>query len=669
MLLLDIHEKSNGLNRKYFSNLVRLMVFIGLGLSVGTSLIAQEKCGTVFTEQMKQEIMKRVEDGRKKKNQKSNQMRVFTVQPYIMKRDDTNEIALDPDMLFSKMAALNGAFFEANIQFEFCESVKFIKCNSTFDISLISVLDNLYSSHKINSAIPIFFVNELSIFGNEANGIAQPFNYIAVSKRSNTNRAAQTLIHEMGHYFGLQHTFTHKSNFEVARPTHHNGELIYYDSDGTRVEGLRGQNCNAVADGFCDTSADYLLYNGQVSCDEIDHAHEEIRESNQLYREYNPPLDNFMSYYPCRNRFSTEQLQFLNNSANSADYFPNGTFEECVFSRDSDYVPLFCHHEVQTHDYMCRGFCDVDLVDDFLAINCNTVAIESGDGFIRPEFLRVFNLSENPVHNVNVIFNFVEHPYDLHTVTIGSIAAGNFFDVHHLFNSQHDLFEQGGISTIGVENGQYTLELRIEHTRDGHSQPETFYICQSNQRIDVYNPPEDPCAQQIIRQNPIGANRTVRDEAEKFVELRPGFLADSGQSTKYSALIEPCSNAVQDESEVSSQKALTADNTDASSPVAESSSLQRTIDPDLFESFQVSNYPNPFSEKSTIELVLDKTDQVRISLSDVNGKFLGDIMETGKLSKGSHQFTVDGSKYQPGIYYYTVIVGSEQQTGKMILIK
>lgn len=101
-----------------------------------------------------------------------------------------------------------------------------------------------------------------------------------------------TLAHEMGHFFGLQHTFG-KSPYE-----------------NTTLEKPDGSNCVEEGDFICDTTADP---NGKVNkkC-------EYIGLSDAKKYDFNPPVNNYMSYYrnDCKNEFTTGQYASMNAFAN-----------------------------------------------------------------------------------------------------------------------------------------------------------------------------------------------------------------------------------------------------------------------------------------------------------------------------------------------------------------
>jgi len=104
------------------------------------------------------------------------------------------------------------------------------------------------------------------------------------------------LAHEMGHFFGLYHTF----------------EEQQFGKDD--FEG----DCGVLGDCLCDTPPDpgpaYEVYVNYSLCEMIDHKYNKIHD-------YKPMLNNFMSYYkPCylqQYEFTQGQIEVLNIAANS----------------------------------------------------------------------------------------------------------------------------------------------------------------------------------------------------------------------------------------------------------------------------------------------------------------------------------------------------------------
>lgn len=651
MLQIVLNNNRNVRKRNSFYSSIKLLIVFCLSLSFLPCLMAQHTCGTVFTEEIKKDIRDKVEEGRNR-FKKSSQMLVFKVQPFIMRRQDNLERAINPSLLSIKEAELNAAFADAGIQFDFCQH-NYLTCNSTFNLETDSEFLNLLS-YNTDNAIPVFFCNELG-GGTSITGKAVPASLIAVSKIGAQDPAKESLVHEMGHYFGLDHTFHEIINADgsrtIVQPVLQSGtnRLFQFDNQfDNPVEDLEGINCHERADGFCGTPADYFLFNSE-NCDATKDYHEDLREV-ATWDNYYPPLDNFMSYYLCTETFAPVQNSWMEIFA--ANLHANSGFG-CESAVTQNITPWFCGDEGDGGEFVCGGFCDVNTTEYFLTINCNAASIEPGAEIITHSNIRVHNISPNTVHNVDVIFKIIgQVTQEVHTVTIPIIEPHNYRDL-----------ESASIGLPNVPAGLYDVELRIVYNST------TYHICRTDEPIYISEFAEDPCLQTIIRSSPIGTNQTKTYKAGRYVEFRPGFIADSGNGVVMTAYIDPCSNAVQEDKEITEQIALTSTGAEIVNSISKTTPDQIILDTDFSGSFDVTNYPNPFSTKATIELTLNKADQVRISVSDINGKFLGDIQEQRLLSEGNYQFSVDGALYQPGIYYYTVIVGGEKETGKMILIK
>lgn len=135
---------------------------------------------------------------------------------------------------------------------------------------------NMYFVDDIDSLLP----NNTGIDGYAHMPPISPTNArldVIVMKKSVSVPLSVTAIHEMGHYFGLYHTFHEISG---SSPT------------AASIELADGSNCSTTGDGICDTEADR---NSQLILAD--------QNNNML----NPPLDNYMSYYPTRCRFTQQQ--------------------------------------------------------------------------------------------------------------------------------------------------------------------------------------------------------------------------------------------------------------------------------------------------------------------------------------------------------------------------
>jgi hypothetical protein len=78
------------------------------------------------------------------------------------------------------------------------------------------------------------------------------------------------------------------------------------------------------------------------------------------------------------------------------------------------------------------------------------------------------------------------------------------------------------------------------------------------------------------------------------------------------------------------------------------------------------NYPNPFSQTSSIQVNLEAKTSLKLVVTNLLGQQVMQI-DRGQVQAGSHEFVIDGSKLGNGIYFYTVYAGKESVTRKMIV--
>lgn len=79
-----------------------------------------------------------------------------------------------------------------------------------------------------------------------------------------------------------------------------------------------------------------------------------------------------------------------------------------------------------------------------------------------------------------------------------------------------------------------------------------------------------------------------------------------------------------------------------------------------------SNYPNPFSGNTKIDITLHKSSNVSIDVYNTIGqKVLG--TENKYMTAGTQTITIDASNLKPGIYFYTIRTNEASVTNKMII--
>jgi len=95
---------------------------------------------------------------------------------------------------------------------------------------------------------------------------------------------------------------------------------------------------------------------------------------------------------------------------------------------------------------------------------------------------------------------------------------------------------------------------------------------------------------------------------------------------------------------------------------------------DEINSYSLKNYPNPFSEKTTITFSLDKSCTINLEIYDINGKQIKILVSDTELEKGEHAVIWDGMKNNGafvtnGVYYYVLQAGNIITSKKMIYIE
>jgi len=78
------------------------------------------------------------------------------------------------------------------------------------------------------------------------------------------------------------------------------------------------------------------------------------------------------------------------------------------------------------------------------------------------------------------------------------------------------------------------------------------------------------------------------------------------------------------------------------------------------------NVPNPASGTTRIGVTLARTAPVSLALYSLTGVMVMELNK-GTLPEGSHVITLDASSLTPGVYFYTVTMGQDKVTRKMIV--
>lgn len=199
-----------------------------------------------------------------------------------------------PDKLLRVLCKLNEHYAPAHLYFAVQWPIRYINNTSYYDHSSY-VGQTMMLSNNVPNTINIYFVKDpagaCGYFSPWADGvaIAQPC----------ADPNSTTLVHELGHFLGLPHTFY---GWEGGTPP----------LNPEKVTRGAGANCNTAGDGFCDTDADwqaarwYCPYSGT--------------ETDPDGVPYQPDSSLYMGYAvdACMSRFSNMQIAAMHYNVNTA---------------------------------------------------------------------------------------------------------------------------------------------------------------------------------------------------------------------------------------------------------------------------------------------------------------------------------------------------------------
>jgi hypothetical protein len=86
---------------------------------------------------------------------------------------------------------------------------------------------------------------------------------------------------------------------------------------------------------------------------------------------------------------------------------------------------------------------------------------------------------------------------------------------------------------------------------------------------------------------------------------------------------------------------------------------------DRTENQLIQNFPNPANEATTISFVLKTKAPVNISLFNISGKKIKELVNDD-LTEGIHSLEFKKGSLPSGVYFYKMVSGNFSQTRKII---
>ena len=236
---------------------------------------------------------------------------------FITKSDGSKDVAFDELNLAQQISEMNQTFSNMNIRFYKVGDVNVIAEDDYYnnDVSLKEneitqnhfepKTINLYYSKNVLGRIAYTRLPPTTVFNSLPS--SRIYNVIFQSYSASNN----TLIHEMGHFFGLLHTFGP-------------GNCAYKTN-----ELANGSNCSTTGDRICDTPADPVsgVIDNLIGCritkvniGTCEYVGTDLDANGQAY---SPLNNNFMSYFPvdCKTSFTNGQYEAMRNTAFYQRYY------------------------------------------------------------------------------------------------------------------------------------------------------------------------------------------------------------------------------------------------------------------------------------------------------------------------------------------------------------
>jgi len=212
-------------------------------------------------------------------------------------KDCVNELEIEQDLM-----VLNQYFNDNNAQILFYKTCGIIHTdNVNYDFVKSNEIDNVVIENYREGVINVSYVLDSDFAGVFRNGLTKDGIIINASEAANS-----TLAHEIGHYFGLEHT--HRK-FDA------NNDCNMESVSRTRsCCTFNCTNCETKGDALCDTPADPNLNDGSLTtgCNFTDNSATD--PWGDLYVINSPDVSNIMSYMNprmCRDSFTNSQITVM----------------------------------------------------------------------------------------------------------------------------------------------------------------------------------------------------------------------------------------------------------------------------------------------------------------------------------------------------------------------
>jgi len=245
----------------------------------------QERCGTQYPEEM-ETWLKNYKQENPGSLRATNYPQVYIPLKIHIVGTNTGTGYYGTKELYDVICITNEQFALANMHFYIYGEIEYID-NSIYYAHTSPEGRQMMDTYNAIDLVNIYFVSD----PNGACGYYSPQGDAIAIKKSCAGQNSTTLTHELGHFFGMPHTF---NGWEGGTPP-------FFPP----IEKVDGSNCSWAGDFFCDTPADYLYY--RWSCpytgNDLDPDGTVIEPDEKLFMSYSDD--------ECQEKFSIEQIDAM----------------------------------------------------------------------------------------------------------------------------------------------------------------------------------------------------------------------------------------------------------------------------------------------------------------------------------------------------------------------
>jgi predicted Zn-dependent protease with MMP-like domain len=384
--------------RKIYFLSISLLLILGQG----ESLFAQFRCGLPSpTEQEKQASFAQYQTFLQQKSTQK-QARVVSYKVAVKANILTATASATPALSESDIRAIiahaNTYLQNINVELYLYNNQVFpIVDDKYYDFKIADEVE-LRRKYDVQNAINIYFAKSITLKdltilsgyaalpNTSASSNRIMFSYFDRTADDFENLKNKTFLHEIGHYFGLFHTFQDSNNPDISKR-----ELV------TRGA---GSNCVSMGDQLCDTPADPferlpLMY--AFNCNQ--NAPADLQDTNG--ENFTPPVNNIMSYYQrCGDAFTEQQYQKMQASF-AIRFSPLSEYQ--IATRSSNFVTV---DALDKKVYCVGDSLKITLNLEGLFENNNQLFVEISDKFGR-------NYQKIESRFTGLLLLGVKLPYDL----------------------------------------------------------------------------------------------------------------------------------------------------------------------------------------------------------------------------------------------------------------